>query len=100
MCQNSPIPSPPVIESASATTSPDNANSGPFAYVLTAVVVGVMLVVVTSLSSCASAIGQVAVNEVLDGGGRHEGYDDYLEDYVPYDLDHMFDDDVVDTFLS
>lgn len=50
----------PVIESASATTDPENANSGNAAYVVFAVVAALMLVLVTGLSSCTRALSDVA----------------------------------------
>lgn len=105
MCTNPPIPGPQIVESASATTSPDNSNSGPFAYILVACVAGVLLLLAASLASCASAIGQVATGG-LDGFGldytydpRYEYVDDSYEDYVPYDLDRIFDDGI-ETVLS
>ena len=50
----------PVIESASGTTSPDNQNSGAFAYVVFGVVVGLLLLVVGGLSSCTSSLLRLA----------------------------------------
>lgn len=106
MPENSSIPAPPIIESASATTSPDNSNSGPFAYVITIVVVGALLLLVTSLASFASSVGQAALDLGL-GQTYDPYYDFYLEDeydgyddFVPYDLEHVFGDDVTETVLS
>ena len=50
----------PVIESASATTSPDNARSGNAAYIVFVVVAAVLLVLVSGISSCASALSDAA----------------------------------------
>lgn len=108
MPENSPIPATPIIESASATTSPDNSNSGPFAYVITVVAVGALLLLVTSLTSFASTIGQAAIDGGLGLGQTYDPYyDHYLEDeydgyddFVPYDLERVFGDDVTETVLS
>ena len=76
----------PVIESASATTSPDNANSGNGAYVVFAVVAVLLLVLVTGLSSCASALSDVAWRNAearsWGGGGYYHLDDDYYDDWV------------------
>lgn len=74
---------PPVIESASATTSPDNARSGPVAYVVTALVVGLLALFTLSLSSCVSAVGQIATTW---GYARPDDYGyDYYDYYDYYD---------------
>ena len=88
----------PVIESASATTSPDNANSGNGAYVVFALVAVLLLVLVSGLSSCAGALSDVAWRNSGSygwGGGYHhyldEDYDlddDYFIDWVD-DLDDL-----------
>ena len=44
-----------VIESASATTSHDNERSGPLAYVVFCIVVGLLALAVLGLSSCVSS---------------------------------------------
>ena len=70
----------PVIESASATTSPDNANSGNGAYVVFAVVAVLLLVLVSGLSSCASALSDVAWRNAEAHSWGGNGYY-YLDDY-------------------
>ena len=46
---------PQIIETASATTSPDNANSGSRAYIITAVALLVFIILCTSICSCSAA---------------------------------------------
>lgn len=74
----------PVIESASATTSPDNANSGNGAYVVFAVVAVLLLVLVSGLSSCASALSDVAWRNAEAHSWGGNGYY-YLDDDYYYD---------------
>lgn len=93
-------PGEPVIESASATTSPDNSDSGPLAYVVTGVVVLLLVLMVSGFSGCAAAMGRLAAGSVSgvagDGFGTAlpedwpdpEGLDDLGE------LDHLLDRDV------
>lgn len=82
---------PPVIETASATTSPDNKDSGPFAYVLTAVVVGLLAPLMLGFSGCASSLGQVGGAWSLREGPLSPygspGYEDELERYLDDWLD-------------
>lgn len=88
--QSTPAPAPqvPVIESASATTSPDN-HSGPGAYVILAI--GLALIVAASLV-LANTFGEV-LSEVADIVA--EEYPDEEWDFD--DLDHYFDDDTHST---
>lgn len=78
-----PAPQVPVIESASATTSPDN-HSGPGAYVILAI--GLALIIASSLV-LANTFGEV-LSEVADIVA--EEYPDEEWDFD--DLDHYFDD--------
>lgn len=111
MSENSPTPTQPVIESASATTSPDNANSGPFAYVVTAIAVALALAVASAITGCVSALGQYALGGSGDWGYAYEDTylvddtfeDDYLDDLPHHDLDgleELLGRDVTETFLS
>ena len=86
--QPAPAPQVPVIESASATTSPDN-HSGPGAYVILAI--GLALIVAASLV-LANTFGEV-LSEVADIVA--EEYPDEEWDFD--DLDHYFDDDTRST---
>ena len=88
--QPAPAPTPqvPVIESASATTSPDN-HSGPGAYVILAI--GLALIIASSLV-LANTFGEV-LSEVADIVA--EEYPDEEWDFD--DLDHYFDDDTRST---
>lgn len=86
--QPSTAPQVPVIESASATTSPDN-HSGPDAYVILAI--GLTLIVTASLV-LANTFGEV-LSEVADIVA--EEYPDEEWDFD--DLDHYFDDDTRST---
>ncbi len=51
-----------VVETASATTSSDNSNSGPFAYIITAVAVGLLVVGTLAIGACTSAIATTALS--------------------------------------
>lgn len=85
---------PPVIESASATTDPANASSGPFAYVVTALAVLLLVLLVSGFTGCAASIGRLALTEGVSQYGtdyRHQYEYDY-EDNYPNDLDDLFDD--------
>lgn len=86
--QPSPAPQVPVIESASATTSPDN-HSGPGVYVILAI--GLALIIASSLV-LANTFGEV-LSEVADIVA--EEYPDEEWDFD--DLDHYFDDDTRST---
>lgn len=78
MDEHTPVPEKDldtVIESASATTSPDNARSGPTAYVIFAVAVGVLVALVAGLISCAGTVSDVAARSLERGGlGYSQGY--------------------------
>ena len=50
----------PIIESASATTDPENSNSGSGAYVVFLVVACLLLALVSSMSSCVGGLANVA----------------------------------------
>lgn len=69
-----------VIETASGTTSPDNAKSGPAAYVIFAVVVAVLLALASSVSSCASAASQLMVSGLAQDDAWDETYLDWAPD--------------------
>lgn len=86
--QPTPAPQVPVIESASATTSPDN-HSGPGVYVILAI--GLALIVTASLV-LANTFGEV-LSEVADIVA--EEYPDEEWDFD--ELDHYFDDDTRST---
>lgn len=80
------VPASPVIESASATTSPDNRNSGNGTYVITAMVLVVLFLLGSSLTSCAASLVSSAVR---DPGGY---YSDTIEDTFTQDAPHGNDD--------
>lgn len=86
--QPQPTPQVPVIESASATTSPDN-HSGPGVYVILAI--GLALIIASSLV-LANTFGEV-LSEVADIVA--EEYPDEEWDFD--ELDHYFDDDTHST---
>ena len=83
-----PAPQAPIIESASATTSPDN-HSGPGVYVVLAI--GLALIIASSLV-LANTFGEV-LTEVADIVA--EEYPDEEWDFD--ELDHYFDDDTHST---
>lgn len=76
----------PVVESASATTSPDNAGSGNGAYVVFVVVAALLMALVSALSSCTGALSDVAwQSRSWDGAGdgsRDWGQDDGWLDFL------------------
>ncbi len=86
--QPASAPQAPVIESASATTSPDN-HSGPGAYIILAI--GLALIIASSLV-LANTFGEV-LSEVADIVA--EEYPDEEWDFD--ELDHYFDDDTRST---
>lgn len=111
MSENSPTTNQPVIESASATTSPDNANSGPFAYVVTAIAVALALAATSAVTGCVSALGQYALDGSGDWGYAYDDpylvddtlEDEYLDDLPRHDLDELEEllgHDVTETLLS
>jgi len=51
---------PRYIESASATTNPDNANSGAKAYVIAAIAIVVLIGISIGIGSCAALVGRAA----------------------------------------
>lgn len=83
-----PTPQVPVIESASATTSPDN-HSGPGAYVIVAICLAIIIALSLAL---ANTLGEV-LSEVADMVA--EEYPDEEWDFD--ELDHYFDDDTHST---
>ena len=86
--QPAPTPQVPVIESASATTSPDN-HSGPGVYVIVAICLAVIIALSLAL---ANTLGDV-LSEVADMVA--EEYPDEEWDFD--ELDHYFDDDTHST---
>lgn len=52
-----------IIETASATTSPDNSNSGPFAYIITAVALIVTIAITILGAGCASLVLVAMAND-------------------------------------
>lgn len=85
---NTPVPyeepaAETVIETASATTSRDNANSGNAAYVIFGVALALIVLVTMAVSTCSS----IALRSYSSGNLWHERtedfyYDDYLEDLL------------------
>lgn len=76
----------PVIETASATTSPDNVKSGPAAYVIFGVAAALMLVCsVVVFGALASFVG-LAAQDSYYGYGNVNGYN-YDDGYGPFDND-------------
>lgn len=86
---------PRVIESASATTSRDNENSGPFAYVITAVALGLLLLVGVAGAGCVSlvlsSIADDYQHDMQSTGATAVPNDDFDFDF---DEDFDFDTDL------
>ena len=80
---------PRYIESASATTNPDNANSGAKAYVIAAIAIVVLIGISIGIGSCAALVGRAvyASRGSLGSGltSRPKSID--LDDYDLDDLD-------------
>lgn len=74
---------PAIIETASATTDPDNANSGNAAYAIAAIVVVVLLVIGSSLGSFLST----ALSYLASNDGYYEQEWDYYGEPKGQDLD-------------
>ncbi len=60
----SPILTPSIIETASATTDPDNSNSGPAAYVLFGVVAVLMLLLVLLVTGIIGSLGTYVSTDI------------------------------------
>lgn len=85
---------PTVIESASATTDPANAESGPFAYVVSALAVLLLVLLVSGFTGCAASVGRYALESGADayGMGYQQRYEYEYEDDYTDDLEDFFDD--------
>ena len=83
-------PQTPVIETASATTDPENSNSGPGAYVAFGVVAVILLLLVFVLTSTLSSLGTYIANDIEASG--HSKYRDQLEE--------LFDEELIDRFTE
>ena len=89
-----------VIETASATTSPDNANSGKFAYVIFGITCGVVLLLALAGAGIASVVLSIVAQEDLDSYDEAlpddiDGYDDFeqfLEQYYENPLTQKNDE--------
>ena len=98
---------PRYIESASATTNPDNANSGAKAYVIAAIAIVVLIGISIGIGSCAALVGRAAyasrgsLGSGLTSRPKSIDLDDYdlddldLDDY-DLDLDDLDLDDLYD----
>lgn len=76
------------VETASATTSPDNADSGNGAYLVTVIVLVVLVALGISLSG---ALGTAAGMALTDGYGISGTYDEQGEGLTLEDLEHLLD---------
>ena len=95
---------PRYIESASATTNPDNANSGAKAYVIAAIAIVVLIGISIGIGSCAALVGRAAyasrgsLGSGLTSRPKSIDLDDYDLDDLDlddldlddYDYDHGF----------
>ena len=95
---------PRYIESASATTNPDNANSGAKAYVIAAIAIVVLIGISIGIGSCAALVGKAAyasrgsLGSGLTSRPKSIDLDDYDLDDLDlddldlddYDYDHGF----------
>ena len=84
----------PVIESASATTSRDNANSGPAAYIIFFCALALLAVLTLGLSSCVSAVSKLALSGASHLGHElDEGPEGSFDDF-DIDFDYYFNSSV------
>ena len=83
-----------VIETASATSSPEsNKNSGPFAYIITAVAIVVLLLGTLGMGACTAAIVSAAIDDGVTSpsGGfsvPQNRFDD-MENFENFDIDEF-----------
>ena len=80
--------SPNVIETASATTSPDNANSGSRAYLIVAIALLVTMAISTAIGGCVSSAFKSLYYLAQDDIAATDW--DYILD-EDYDLEDYFD---------
>lgn len=80
---------PRVVETASATTSPDNSNSGPFAYIITGVVIGLLLLFSFGIAGCTSLILNTVVKDQYENGYSSNETTWDFDDYEDLDYENM-----------
>lgn len=78
MADTSITPNERRVETASATTDPDNANSGNFAYVLTVVVLVGLVMLCVALSGTIGALAGRAIESSGQGGSGATGIEELL----------------------
>ena len=86
-------PSEQPIETASAPTSPDNANSGYFAYIITGVAIVLLTVMTLGFTTCTGYLMNEAIDEIGDD------WDEAWRYYRDYDFDremYGFDDEFIE----
>ena len=80
-----------VIETASATTSPDNAKSGSFAFIIAAVAIAVSLLFGGAIAGCLSLASELIIETYssVPTPNNIEGYEQYYDNYLDdtYDFD-------------
>lgn len=82
---------PRIIETASATTSKDNENSGPFAYIITGVSLGILLVLTLLGTGCTSLVlASLAADSGSSSNALSFPYDD-LEKDLDTDLEDLLE---------
>lgn len=90
-------PAEPIIESASATTSPDNADSGSTAYVIFGVAVALLILLTLGISGCVSSVSQLVSSTPWQSGSMAQDTD-YYDYYSPYG--YLDDDFGFDTYFD
>ena len=89
----SPIPAPSIIETASATTDPDNSNSGSVAYVLFGVVAVLMLLLVLLVTSIIGSLGTYVSTDIALNNSPID-----VEDLR--DIDELLEEDHLQRFFE
>lgn len=79
MADTNIAPSEHYIETASATTDPDNATSGSFAYILTVVVLVALIVLCVALSGVVGAVAGRAIADSASSGSGATGIEQLLD---------------------
>lgn len=80
---------PRVMETASGTTSPDNAQSGNFAYVIAAIAVAVSLLMGRAFSAWMMLVGDLIIDGYENYEPRDYDNDDWSDD--PYGINEFED---------
>lgn len=88
-----PICAQSIIETASATTDPDNSNSGPFAYVAFGIVAALMLLFALLVTGIIGSLGSYVSTDIALNNTA-------LDPEDLRDLDELLDNDYLRRFIE